>query len=40
MKIGEIVSASVLDGLTAKLMIPDPEELRVGFGHRLFERLS
>src|SRR2546428_13844581 len=31
MKIGEIVSASVLEGLTAKLQIPDPEELRIAY---------
>ncbi|TLZ65213.1 MAG: ATP-binding protein [Methanobacteriota archaeon] len=31
MKIGEIVSASVLEGLMAKLQIPDPEELRIAY---------
>src|SRR2546428_9331176 len=31
MKVGEIVSASVLEGLTAKLQIPDPEELRIAY---------
>lgn len=31
MKIGEIVSASVLKGLTAKLELEDPEDLRIGY---------
>jgi len=31
MKIGEIVSASVIDGLLAKLQIADPEELRIAY---------
>ena len=31
MKIGEVVSASVIDGLTAKLQIPGPEELRIAY---------
>jgi uncharacterized protein len=31
MKIGEIVSASVINGLTAKLQIPGPEELRIAY---------
>jgi hypothetical protein len=31
MKIGEIVAASVLDGLTAKLQLNNPEELRIAY---------
>ena len=31
MKIGEVVSASVINGLVAKLQIPDPEELRIAY---------
>ena len=31
MKIGEIVSGSVIDGLLAKLQIADPEELRIAY---------
>jgi DNA helicase HerA-like ATPase len=31
MKIGEIVSASVLKGLTAKLELENPEDLRIGY---------
>jgi DNA helicase HerA-like ATPase len=31
MKIGEIVSGSVIDGLLAKLLIADPEELRIAY---------
>ncbi len=31
MKIGEVVSASVLGGLVAKLQIPGPEELRIAY---------
>src|SRR3972149_4985955 len=31
MKIGEIVAASVIDGLVAKLQLHDPEELRIAY---------
>ncbi len=31
MKIGEIVSASVINGLLAKLQLPVPEELRIAY---------
>jgi len=31
MKIGEIVAASVIDGLTAKLQLNNPEELRIAY---------
>ena len=31
MKIGEVVAASVIDGLVAKLQIADPEELRIAY---------
>ncbi len=31
MKIGEIVAASVIDGLIAKLQLGNPEELRIAY---------
>src|SRR5438128_12254473 len=31
MKIGEIVAASVIDGLVAKLQLGNPEELKIAF---------
>ncbi|HKW42944.1 MAG TPA: hypothetical protein VJP06_02045, partial [Thermoplasmata archaeon] len=31
MKIGEIVAASVIDGLVAKLQLHNPEELRIAY---------